>query len=417
VGHVTSRRRKLKSPGLILFESVEPRQLLAGGTIQGVAWNDLNDNGARDAGEPVLPGWTIYLDANHNAKLDTGETSTATGSDGGYAFTGLAAGNYLIGQVIKAGWRQTHPAVAVAAAAAAPVLATASSATDVVAGAIRRSADLSQYTALQLSKIRQWVVAPTGRTSLASIVSRVGALGAAPTKVLADTYVLQFPPGVSGTKAVGRLGGEAGLSWFYPLVSRQQTSRATAAAAPNDPLFPQQWHLRNTGTAGADLNVLPAWDLAQGSGVTVALVDDGVQYTHPDLAANYDAADSYDFNDDDSNPAPSVSNFDFHGTHTAGLVAARGNNGIGVSGVAPQAKFAALRLIAFDTTDAQEAAALGYHTDAISVYSNSWGPDDDAARLEGPGSMTIAAMQNAVTTGRGGKGSIYVWSAGNGLPA
>jgi subtilisin-like proprotein convertase family protein len=151
--------------------------------------------------------------------------------------------------------------------------------------------------------------------------------------------------------------------------------------------------------------------------VTVAVVDDGVQYTHPDLAANYDAADSYDFNDGDANPAPSVSNGDFHGTHVAGLIAARANNGIGVSGVAPLAKFAGLRLVAADTTDAQEAAALAYRNDALSVYSNSWGPEDDAKRLEGPGSMTLAAIQNSIATGRGGKGSIYVWAAGNGLGA
>lgn len=412
------RRRNPHARAGIAFEPVEPRQLLAG-TIQGVAWNDLNDSGARDAGEPTLPGWTIYLDANHNAKLDAGETSTVTGGDGAYAFTGLAAGNYLIGEVVKPGWRQTHPAVTAAAAAAAPALgASAASSSDAVTAAIRRAANLSQYSATTIAKARQWVVAPTRKTTLASIVSRTGAIGATPTKALANTYVLVFPPGVSGTKAVGRLGGEAGLSWFYPLVSRQQSTRSVApvgAAAPNDPLFPQQWHLSNTANPGSDLDVLSAWDLAQGNGVKVAVVDDGVQYTHPDLAANYDAADSYDFNDNDSDPMPSVSNADFHGTQTAGLVAARGNNGIGVSGVAPQATFAGLRLIAADTTDAQEAAALAYHDDVLSIYSNSWGPEDDGTRLEGPGSMTLAAMQNAVTTGRGGKGNIYVWAAGNGL--
>ena len=104
------KRRKSQAPTRIAFENVEPRQLLAG-TIQGFSWNDLNDNGSRDSGEPGLAGWTIYLDANHNAKLDTGETSTVTGSDGSYAFTGLPAGNYLIGEVVKPGWRQTHPAV------------------------------------------------------------------------------------------------------------------------------------------------------------------------------------------------------------------------------------------------------------------------------------------------------------------
>jgi subtilisin family serine protease len=62
---------------------------------------------------------------------------------------------------------------------------------------------------------------------------------------------------------------------------------------PNDPLFGDQWHLRNTGqggTPGVDINVTSVWPDYTGVGVTVAVYDDGVQYTHPDLNDNYDAS-------------------------------------------------------------------------------------------------------------------------------
>jgi subtilisin-like proprotein convertase family protein len=395
----------------VLFDALEPRQLLAGGTISGVVWNDRNNNGARDTGEPVLPNWTVYLDANHNGRLDAGETTAVTGADGSYAFANLAAGNYLVGQVARSGWQQTSPAVSAASPSLA-LPASSAATSDSVLGAIRRSSDLSGYTKAELATARQWVIAPSGKTTITSIVNKLGAKTATPSGLLPDTYVLTFPTSVSGAKAAARLRGAAGLSWFYPLVSRQQQGRSVA---PNDPLFPQQWHLKNNAQPGKDLDVLPAWDLAMGSGVTVGVVDDGVQYTHPDLAANYDAADSYDFNDNDSNPAPNVANWDFHGTEVTGLLAAVANNGIGVAGVAPQAKFAGLRLTDADTTDAQEAAALSYHRNAISIYSNSWGPDDNGQTLQGPGPQTLAAFAQSVTQGRGGLGNVYVWASGNGL--
>lgn len=194
--------------------------------------------------------------------------------------------------------------------------------------------------------------------------------------------------------------------------------------APNDPLFSAQWHLRNTGqqggTPGADANVIPAWNLLDnqgrnilGTGVVIGIVDDGVEYTHPDLSAAYRFDLSYDFFNSDSDSAPGFG--DDHGTPVAGVAAARGNNGIGVVGVAPDASIAALRLTAGFTTDQLEAKALSYKPQNISIYSNSWGPFDSGDILEEPGPLTRAAFANGVSKGRGGKGSIYVWAGGNGL--
>lgn len=208
-----------------------------------------------------------------------------------------------------------------------------------------------------------------------------------------------------------------------PQYARQQVKRDL----PNDPQFGNQWHLRNTGqgsgTVGADINVTPWWNFSGGThlgaGVNIAMVDDGLQRTHPDLIGNYQANLSWDFNGNDSDPSPTVS-ADFHGTATAGLAAGRGNNGIGITGVAPLAGLAGIRLIAAAATDSQEASALTYQNNnqgglgTNSIYSNSWGPNDDGATLEGPGTLAKAALASGVTNGRGGKGSIFVWAGGNG---
>jgi subtilisin-like proprotein convertase family protein len=128
---------------------------------------------------------------------------------------------------------------------------------------------------------------------------------------------------------------------------------------------------------------------------------------------------SRDVNFNDADPAPNVGS-DYHGTAVAGVAAGRGNNGVGVSGVAPRAGVSGIRLIAAATTDAQEAQGLTFQNNnqgglgTNDIYSNSWGPSDNGATLEGPGPATKAALANGVANGRGGRGSIYTWAGGNG---
>jgi beta propeller repeat protein len=78
-------------------------------TLSGTKWNDLDGDGTRDAEESGLGGWTIYLDANNNGELDTGETSTLTDADGNYSFILPDAGTYTVAEVQKTGWSQTAP--------------------------------------------------------------------------------------------------------------------------------------------------------------------------------------------------------------------------------------------------------------------------------------------------------------------
>ena len=199
-----------------------------------------------------------------------------------------------------------------------------------------------------------------------------------------------------------------------PQLARQQKKRFI----PNDTLFTQQWHLRNTGQsgglAGADVNVTSVWDSYKGAGLRIGVVDDGLQTAHPDLSTNADTVNDYDWNDGTPNDPNPVLTADFHGTSCAGVAAGRGNNNLGISGAAPEATLVGLRLIGAATTDSQEAEAMGWKNDIIQVKSNSWGPTDDARRLEGPGTLTLAALQTAVTSGRGGKGTIILWAGGNG---
>ncbi len=204
----------------------------------------------------------------------------------------------------------------------------------------------------------------------------------------------------------------------------QLASQRQLRAMPNDPLVSQQWHLKFQNQSGAlsgtDVNIENAWLYGgsggvRGSGIRIGIVDDGLQTDHPDLAPNVDTTNDKDWNGNDSDPSPASG--DDHGTSCAGNAAARGNNGLGVSGTAPEATLVGMRLIAASTTDSQEAEAMAYLPDLIPIKTNSWGPNDDGLTLEGPGSLAKAAFVTATTSGRGGKGTLFTWAGGNGLEA
>lgn len=201
-----------------------------------------------------------------------------------------------------------------------------------------------------------------------------------------------------------------------PGVKSSQAQFATQMyprATPDDPLFPLQWHLLNTGQngglPGVDVNVSSVWNGIRGRGQTIAIIDDGLQGTHEDLASNYQSSLSFDFNDNDSDPSPGPD--DFHGTACAGVAAARGFNSLGVSGVAPEAKLSGIRLISAPTTDAQIAEAMAFQNSAIDIKSNSWGP---IGRYTNIGPATRASLSEAVTNGRLGRGTVFLWAGGNG---
>lgn len=177
-----------------------------------------------------------------------------------------------------------------------------------------------------------------------------------------------------------------------------------------DPLRDQQWHL--------EMVSLPENCSFTGHGVTIGIVDDGLQVVHPEIYGNYDSRRSWNFNGGpkgSNDPSP-VDDRDGHGTSAAAVAAGvRGNNHCG-QGVAPNATLVGLRLIARPVTDLQESQALSKYFASVDIYSNSWGPEDSGHGLDAPGRLvreTFAKYAGA-SIGRNGKGTVYVWAAGNG---
>ena len=206
------------------------------------------------------------------------------------------------------------------------------------------------------------------------------------------------------THTTTRVARDTDVHWIERQVPRVQHKRGAGAS---DPLYTRQWHL-------GPIQAPEAWEAGYtGTGVTVGIVDDGLQWQHGDLRQNYATALSHDYNEGDSDPSPHPG--DNHGTCCAGVAAAVANNTHCGAGVAPGARVAGVRLIGGPTTDLLEAAALSHRArSGIDIFSNSWGPADDGMRMVGPGRLTRAALAHNVQTGRGGLGSIYVWAAGNG---
>ena len=258
-------------------------------------------------------------------------------------------------------------------------------------------------------------VAARFRTAGASGAAKVaGACGLQTVKAVSyarDTCLLRADSAWGSLTAANQLRSSGAVEWATPVCWRARTTRAI----PNDPLFADQWNLRNTGqgggTAGADIDVTSVWNRFKGShSQVVAIVDDGLEIGHEDLAANVIPGQSWDWVDGNADPSPGPG--DDHGTACAGVAAARGFNGIGVSGAAPSAGLVGYRMLDADS-DAVEAAALTRGQDVVDIDSCSWGPADDR-HLEAPGPLAEAALADGVQNGRQGKGTIYVWAGGNG---
>ncbi|ORY39097.1 hypothetical protein BCR33DRAFT_682101 [Rhizoclosmatium globosum] len=187
----------------------------------------------------------------------------------------------------------------------------------------------------------------------------------------------------------------------------------------NDPFFHKQWNLYNDGSngriAGNDINVVPVWKQnITGSGVTITLLDDGIELEHPDFNTNtFSLSTSYDFSTKSPSPLPRTPE-DIHGTRCAGQIASAPNNSLCGVGVAYGARLAGERVLTGATTDAVEAQALNWMNQENDIYSSSWGPDDDGESVDGPGRWSSAALERGVQVGRGGKGSVFVFASGNG---
>ncbi len=218
------------------------------------------------------------------------------------------------------------------------------------------------------------------------------------------------------------------ILWTEPELVAVAYSQAPPDPGFNDPSYADQWHLNNDGQSGGikgeDANVIGAWLRGyRGTGINIAIVDEGVDPAHPDLSSNFQANLSRDFlqNDDDTTP---VSNNETHGVAVAGVAAARDSNSEGVVGVAPRAGIASLRILdnisSTGLTSSDVNQVLLHQNDSIHIYNNSWGygagPNDVAGFINVSRTNVIQqALQTGALQGRNQLGSIIVWAAGNGL--
>lgn len=208
------------------------------------------------------------------------------------------------------------------------------------------------------------------------------------------------------------------------------------SAAPNDPKFSDQWHYENTGqnsgTPGADISLLQAWELETGnSNVIVAIEDQGVDFDHPDLAGNMwinsgeIAGNGYD--DDNNGYVDDIYGYNFgdgqgtinpgdHGTHVAGTVAAETNNGIGVAGIAGgTGNNDGVRIMSVEVfgTSSQGGFAEGFVYAAdmgAHISQNSWGGGGEDQSINDAIDYFIA---NGGSAGSPMQGGVVIIAAGN----
>jgi predicted outer membrane repeat protein len=239
------------------------------------------------------------------------------------------------------------------------------------------------------------------------------------TSLVPGLGVVKLPAGASTSAVRDAFIASGGVQYA------EYDYKQTVQAVPNDPRFGELWGMHNTGAnggvAGADIDAVKAWDLGTGSkDIIVAVIDTGVDYMHPDLAANMwvntgeipgngidddgngyvDDVYGYDFYDFDGDPM----DVGGHGTHCAGTIGAVGNNGVGVAGVCWNVRIMALRFLGPDG---------GYTSGAISSIeyavrmgatftSNSWG-----------GGGYSQALYDAITAA-GAANQLFIAAAGNG---
>ena len=226
-------------------------------------------------------------------------------------------------------------------------------------------------------------------------------------------------PAAATSEALSRLRASADVEYA------ESNHYVYAQVIPNDPSFSQLWGLKNTGQGGgyvgADISATLAWDTFTGDpNFPIGVIDTGIDYTHPDLAANVwtnpgevpgngkdddgngyvDDVHGYDFVNNDGDPMDDG----YHGTHVAGTIGAVGNNGVGVTGVNWRCKLIAIKFMdpTGIGTEANAIAAIGYSIAVgCKLTNNSWG------NMSGG-----QAMLDAINAA-GAAGQLMVFAAGN----
>lgn len=224
-------------------------------------------------------------------------------------------------------------------------------------------------------------------------------------------YRLTFPPTEGVLATAGAFAADANVAYAEPnyLFRTAHAARATQPAPlePNDALFAEQWALHNAGQTGgipdADIDAPEAWEITTGSDdVLIAVVDTGVDYTHPDLDDGRVRTDiDRDFVNDDADAMDDNG----HGTHVTGIIAARANNNIGTSGVMWQAQIVPVKVMNSLGVGSSANISRGIH------YAATQGADIINLSL---GELSCSqTVVDAVNDAALAQGSILVAAAGN----
>ena len=203
-------------------------------------------------------------------------------------------------------------------------------------------------------------------------------------------------PGVSPDAAIGVLAASGEVAY----AERDDATYRVAGTIPDDPRFGQQWGLSNPAGNGVDINAPGAWAITTGGNPStiVAVIDSGVDLAHPDLAGRLwtdPAGGLHGWNF--LNNTPNVQDAEGHGTHVAGIIAAAGNDGVGIAGVDWGARLMILKTIdaaGYGSTDAA-VAAIHYAVDhGARVINASWdGAQFDPALAD---AVNYASNRNVV---------------------
>ena len=247
-----------------------------------------------------------------------------------------------------------------------------------------------------------------------------GALG---TKKMRDLPLLRaeqvrLPLGLSVRDAVTLYMQDPDVEYAEP-----NYLRSVRSTVPNDPSFSSQWALSNRLVAGADMHMPQAWDVISGnSGLVIAVIDTGIDYTHADLAANIwtNPGDSdcssgsdndhngyvadcrgWNFVAKDNNPMDD----DGHGSHVSGIIGAVGNNGTGIAGMLWKVRLMPLKVLDSkgEGTVADEAAAIEYAiANGARIINASFAGD------------TFSNLEKSAISAANAAGILFITAAGNG---
>lgn len=342
------------------------------GQIGGFVFADYDRDGVRDANEPGQSSWTVYIDTDNDGLLDGNETSVLSAADGSYLFVDVKPGQHVVRQILQAGWAQTAPGSG--GVVQLPIGSIPSSASPVDPNPVepeRVASELSIVVAFEsgdgMASLRRYRRSPSiaGMFDLNRSHSLFSVQGLSLVSVA-------LPAGADAYKAVSRFSELSGVEWAQPDYLYELDG---GDLTPNDPQAAQQYH-------HALMQNLSAWNTSTGAGVVIAITDDGIDLDHEDLAPNIwtnpgeiagngldddangyvDDVNGWDFASNDNNPRPSSGAY--HGTHVAGIAAARLNNSKGVAGTAGGAKIMPIRFTdGFSWSSSTVAASFHYAAD------------------------------------------------------